>query len=94
MDETKMDEHNLLQPRVMCKCKFYLFTTKKSMLTETLHVHLQEACSHWLLKNMRLHILNTISHCFVFEFSSSNLLCLRSFLPLEEENYILSPIST
>jgi hypothetical protein len=90
----KMDEHNLLQPRVMRQCKLYLFTTKRSMLTETLPIHLQEACSHWLLNNMRLHILSTISHCFVFEFNSSNLLHLRSFLPLKEENYILSPIST
>jgi hypothetical protein len=44
--------------------------------------------------NMRVHILNTISHYFLFEFNLSNLLCLRSFLPLEEENYTFSPIST
>jgi hypothetical protein len=98
--KTKMDKKlkwmntTCLQPRIMCQCKLYLFTTKRSMSTKTLPIHLQEVCSHWELNNMRLHILNTISHCFAFEFNLSNLLCLRWFLPLEEKNRIISPIST
>jgi hypothetical protein len=99
-----------LQPIVMCQCKLYLFTTKRFTSIETLPVHLQEVCSHWELKhylfiskkyvpignwnNMKPHILKNISHCFLFEFSLSNLLRLRSFLPLEEENCIFPPIST
>jgi hypothetical protein len=86
----EMEEQNKMmkQPittKNMFPCKLYLFTTKRSTLIETLHVHIQEVCSHWLLNNMRLHIFNTISHCFVFEFSSSNFLHLRSFLPLEKK---------
>jgi hypothetical protein len=27
------------QPRVMCQCKLYLFTTKRFVSIETLHVH-------------------------------------------------------
>jgi len=40
---------------------------------------------------MKQHILNTISPYFLFEFNISNLLHLKSFLALEEENYIFSP---
>jgi hypothetical protein len=73
---------------------YNLFTTKRFVLTKTLHVHLQEVCSHWELKEYEVAHFNTISHRFLFEFSLSNLLHLKSFLPLEEKNYILFPIST
>ncbi len=40
---------------------------------------------------MKLHILYTISTCFLFEFNLSNLLCLGAFSLLEESNCIFSP---
>jgi len=65
----------------MFQQKHYLFISKRFV-----------PIGNW--NNMKAHILNTISHYFLFEFSLSNLLNLRSFLPLEEENCSLSPIST
>jgi hypothetical protein len=42
---------------------------------------------------MRPYILNTISHYFLFEFNLSNLLHLRSLLPLEERKLDCFPPS-
>ncbi len=84
-----------LQNQELCaNVNYNLFTTKRFVLTKTLPIHLQEVCSHWELKEYEVAHFNTISHCFIFEFNLSNLLHLKSFLPLEEKNYILFPIST
>jgi hypothetical protein len=65
------------QPRGMCQLKHHMFIFKSYV-----------PIRNW--DNMRPHILYTISTYFLFEFSLSNLLCLRTFLLLEESNYILS----
>jgi hypothetical protein len=65
------------QPKGLCQLKHYMFISKRYVPIGNY--------------NMRPHILNTISPYFLFEFSLSNLLCLRSFLPLEEKNCIFPP---
>jgi hypothetical protein len=72
---------------------YNLFTTKRFLSTETLHVHLQEVCSHWELKQYEATHSHNHFAFFLIELNLSNLLHLRSFFPLEEENYIISPIS-
>ncbi len=62
------------------------------MLIKTLHVHLQEVCnSHWELKQYEGAHSQYHFKLFLFEFSLSNLLHLRSFLPLEKETTFFPP---
>jgi hypothetical protein len=65
-------------PRCMCQLKHHLFISKRYV-----------PIRNW--DNMKLHILYTISTCFLFQFNLSNLLCLGSFLLLEELNCIFLP---
>lgn len=62
----------------MCQLKHDMFIFKKYV-----------PIKNW--DNRRLHILNTISTFFLFEFSLSNLLHLGLFLLCEKENYIFPP---
>jgi hypothetical protein len=61
---------NSSQPRGMCQPKHHMFISKKYV-----------PIRNWY--NIRPHIFYTISNWFLFEFSLSNLLCLRAFLLLE-----------
>ncbi len=65
-------------PRVMCQSNHHLFISKK-----------YAPIRNW--NNMRPHIIYTISTCFLFEFNLSKLLCIGSFLLLEESKCILPP---
>jgi hypothetical protein len=69
------------QPRSLCQLKHY-YSSPRSMFP----LRIETIWGHTSL--IPFHIV------FLFEFSLSNLLRLISFLPFEEENCILSPIST
>jgi hypothetical protein len=90
MNNIKWMNTTCLQPRVMWQCKFYLFTTKRFVSIETLPVHLQKVCSHWELKQYEAAHFQYHFTLFLIWIQSIKL-CFKSFLPLEEENCILSP---